>query len=222
MSAAAHGNPLDRAAVAGAPAPAAARRWRRAALPVLLVVAPPASAHLVSTGLGPVYDGIAHFLLSIPTLLPLLALLLCAALAGASTARFGALALPALWTGAGLAALALPLPLAAAEMAPALVLMLAGLLTALDRHWPPATLACLLAATALLLGWSEGTALRALNGAGWMLLGAACTLFVAASIVAGLVLTLSNGQSWRRIVIRVGGSWLGGIGLLLLGWQLRH
>jgi hydrogenase/urease accessory protein HupE len=45
-----------------------------------------AQAHLVTTGLGPVYDGISHFLLSPDDLIPVLALALLAGLRVPSTA----------------------------------------------------------------------------------------------------------------------------------------
>ena len=45
----------------------------------------PAHAHLVTTGLGPVYDGISHVLLSPDDLLPVVAMALLAGLNGRET-----------------------------------------------------------------------------------------------------------------------------------------
>jgi hypothetical protein len=45
----------------------------------LMSCAPQAHAHLVETGLGPVYDGIAHFALTPEDLIPALALAVLAA-----------------------------------------------------------------------------------------------------------------------------------------------
>ncbi|MGH9366853.1 MAG: HupE/UreJ family protein, partial [Thermoanaerobaculia bacterium] len=58
--------------------------WRRALLAAALLLAMPraAYAHLVSTGVGPFYDGAAHFLVSFEELLPVLALSLFAGLRG--------------------------------------------------------------------------------------------------------------------------------------------
>src|SRR5664279_2478816 len=47
----------------------------------------PAEAHLNSTGLGPFYDGLIHFLMSPEDLVPVLALALLAGLRGASYGR---------------------------------------------------------------------------------------------------------------------------------------
>ena len=59
-------------------------RWHRAfaAGSALLLWPWHAEAHLVTTGLGPVYDGIGHLLVTPEDLLPVLALALCARLAG--------------------------------------------------------------------------------------------------------------------------------------------
>ena len=56
-----------------------------AARPVALALAscaPPVHAHLIETGLGPVYDGIAHFALTPEDLIPALALAVLAGLRG--------------------------------------------------------------------------------------------------------------------------------------------
>jgi urease accessory protein len=60
-------------------------------------------AHLNSTGLGPIYDGALHLLLSPEDLVPALALALLAGLRGARYGRVALLALPAAWLAGGLA-----------------------------------------------------------------------------------------------------------------------
>lgn len=50
-------------------------------------------------------------------------------------------------------------------------------------------------------------------------LGVACTIFVVAALIAGAVVSLH--RSWARIVVRVAGSWIAAIGLLMLGWSVR-
>ena len=54
---------------------------------ILLLRAAPAHAHLVTTGLGPVYDGISHLALTPEDLVPTLTVGLLAGLGGA---RYGA------------------------------------------------------------------------------------------------------------------------------------
>ena len=72
----------------------------------LLLVAYPlrAEAHLNTTGLGPVYDGALHFLLSPEDLVPVLALALLAGLRGATPGRRTMFVLPAAWFAGGLLA----------------------------------------------------------------------------------------------------------------------
>ena len=53
----------------------------------LLLIASPAEAHLMSTGLGPIYDGISHFALSPEDLVPSVALALLAGQCGPGTGR---------------------------------------------------------------------------------------------------------------------------------------
>ncbi|HSQ70879.1 MAG TPA: hypothetical protein VLM87_00525, partial [Rubrivivax sp.] len=54
----------------------------------LVFVPATAQAHLVSTGIGPVYDGIAHLFVSVEDLLPVLAIGLLAGLNGAPAGRW--------------------------------------------------------------------------------------------------------------------------------------
>ena len=51
------------------------------------------------------------------------------------------------------------------------------------------------------------------------LLGLLAALFVLVALVAACVVSLH--QPWARMVVRVAGSWLAAIGLLMLGWALR-
>jgi hypothetical protein len=62
----------------------------------------PLEAHLVTTGLGPVYDGIGHLVLSPEDWVPVLALGLFVGLRGDIIARKSLLALPLAWLSAGL------------------------------------------------------------------------------------------------------------------------
>src|SRR3974390_837844 len=62
----------------------------------------PAQAHLNSTGMGPLYDGLMHFLLSPEDFVPVLALALLAGLRGASHGRRALFTLPAAWFLGGL------------------------------------------------------------------------------------------------------------------------
>ena len=60
------------------------------------------SAHLVTTGLGPVYDGIGHLVMTPEDLIPVLALALYAGLRGAAQGRRALFVLPIAWFLGGL------------------------------------------------------------------------------------------------------------------------
>ena len=57
----------------------------------------PAHAHLVTTGLGPLYDGISHLFLSFEDLLPVVAIALLAGLNGRRAGRLALFVVPAAW-----------------------------------------------------------------------------------------------------------------------------
>jgi hypothetical protein len=51
------------------------------------------------------------------------------------------------------------------------------------------------------------------------LAGIVATLFVVVALASALVVALR--APWTRIAVRVAGSWVAAIGLLLLGWSFR-
>ena len=70
-----------------------------------LVAPQTASAHLVTSGIGPFYDGVAHFFVSPEDLAVVIALALFGGLSGRVTAKWLVLTLPVAWllgTGLGL------------------------------------------------------------------------------------------------------------------------
>ena len=57
-------------------------------------------------------------------------------------------------------------------------------------------------------------------GAGILgLLSIMAALFVFVTLVTAFVVALQ--RPWTRVVVRVAGSWIAAIGLLMLGWSLR-
>jgi hypothetical protein len=44
-------------------------------------------------------------------------------------------------------------------------------------------------------------------------------VFVAVTLLSAFVVSLQS--AWARIVVRVSGSWIAAIGLLMLGWLIR-
>jgi urease accessory protein len=172
-----------------------------------------ASAHLVSTGFGPVTDGAWHFALSPEQFLPMAAFALLAGLRGPVHARRVMFILPPAWLIAALAAIALPAGWGPVAMAGAF-LATGGLLAA-DIKLSPAVVAIL----AVILGALCGSAYAPEDSSLLGTLGAAVTIFVLAALVSSAVLPLRGG--WQVIAVRVLGSWTAATGLLLVGWTLH-
>ena len=178
----------------------------------------PAQAHLVTTGLGPVYDGITHLVVSPSDLLMVAALALLAGLGGPARGRQVLAILPLAWLAGGLLGLQgsteIFLPAAMA-----LALLLAGVLVALDLELPRVVVGLLTAILGLFWGVMNGSAL-AEAGAGILgLLGIVVTVMAVMTLVAGLV--VGARAAWARIVFRVAGSWIAAIAILMLGWAIK-
>lgn len=186
----------------------------------LLVLPGPAHAHLVSSGLGPFYDGALHVLLSPGDLLGVLALGLLAGLRGARAGRITVATLPAVWLVAGLAGLHLGLALDA-DLAwlGVVFLLLLGLLVAADARLPPRALGGLAVAYGGLHGLLNGTALGTLGAGMPELLGIVLTSFFLVLLTSAAVVPLRALSA--RVAVRVAGSWIAAVGMLTLGWLAR-
>jgi urease accessory protein len=192
------------------------RRHRAAGLGLALC-APQAQAHLVETGLGPIYDGIAHFALTPEDLIPVLALALLAGLRGAGHARRVIVVLPLAWLLGGLLGAQLALPaLASLDWLPLLAL---GGLVAADLRLPVAATTLIAAAVGLFLGLANGSAMAQAGPGVRGVVGIVGAVFVVTTLAAAAVVAWQQG--WQRIAWRAAGSWIAASGLLLLGWSLR-
>ena len=176
-----------------------------------------AEAHLVTTGLGPVYDGIGHLLLTPEDLVPILALALYAGLKGARAGRLALFVLPAAWVLGGL--LGLRAGAASTAPVPALSFILLGVLVAADLQLPDGAVAVLACGHGHAHGFLNGPALAGSGPGALGLLGIAAVAFVLVALASALVVSLKT--PWTRIAVRVAGSWIAAIGLLVLGWALR-
>ncbi|MBE0627882.1 MAG: HupE/UreJ family protein [Burkholderiales bacterium] len=183
----------------------------------LLLVPGIAHAHLLNTGLGPVYDGISHLFLSVEDLLPVAAMALLAGLNGPVAGRRALFALPAAWLAGGFAGYLVAVAILPTGIT-ALSLLVLGILTAADRRIRPAIVTALAAALGLLHGWLNGAAIATAGREAMELIGIAGAILVVAALVSALVVSLR--LSWARIAVRVAGSWIAATGLLLLGWTL--
>ncbi|QDU72027.1 HupE/UreJ family protein [Mucisphaera calidilacus] len=181
-----------------------------------------AQAHLVSTELGPFYDGVAHVVVTATDLMMLLAMALLAALAGVTAARRASLTLIAGWALGLVGGFLLPgssadllvLPMAAWVG----VMLFMGVLVAGDVRAPAVLLAVAGGVLGLLGGLSNGQAAQA-DGVALTVLGIGVGVGVLSLMLSGLGVWLE--VQGMRILIRIAGSWVAAISLLILGWQFR-
>jgi hydrogenase/urease accessory protein HupE len=180
--------------------------------------AAPAHAHLVETGFGAFYDGIAHVALTPADLLVVLALALLAGQRGAAAARYALFALPLAWLAGGLLGAHWP-EAGALPLATTLSFALAGALVALNAKLRDASVAALALAAGLLHGLANGATMSPGGASALALGGATAAVFCLMAVVAAEVAALP--VAWPRIAVRVGGSWIAAAGLLMLGWLAR-
>jgi len=174
-------------------------------------------AHLVSTGLGPLFDGVGHVVVTVEDLLPVVALALLAGLGGKAYARRVLFTLPLAWLVGGLLGMAtgIALPFAAT----ALSFLVVGGLVAADRPFDERIGTVLAIALGVVHGQMSGVEMNTAGLGLTGLIGTVGALFVLVSLVTGLVVSLQ--REWTRIAVRVAGSWIVAISLLYLGWTVR-
>lgn len=184
----------------------------------LLMSPLPAEAHLNSTGMGPFYDGLMHFLMGPEDLVPVLALALLAGLRGAAFGRRALFTLPVAWFLGGLAGLSAmtlnPHPFIAAAW-----LLLLGGFVAADARLTLSLTTALAALLGLYHGYLNGNGMGQFDTAVIALLGLAFAIFVLIALAAAFVVRLH--AQWERIAVRVAGSWIAASGFLMLGWAVR-
>lgn len=184
----------------------------------LLMWTIPAEAHLNSTGMGPFYDGLMHFLMSPEDIIPVFALALLAGLRGVNYGRRALFVLPIAWLLGALAGLtsfaAQPHPFVAAAW-----FLLLGGLVASDAKLSLRVTTGLAALLGLYHGYLNGTGMGQSLSTVVVLMGLVFAIFVIVALVAAFVVRLR--ASWMRIAVRVAGSWIAASGLLMLGWAVR-
>jgi urease accessory protein len=178
----------------------------------------PAEAHLDATGMGPVYDGLMHFLTSPEDLVPALALALLAGLRGAPYGRRAMFTLPAAWLLGSLVGMAAAAASGGALGASFWFLLLGSLVVA-DAKLSLRSMTALGALLGLVHGYLNGTGMGLSVSSVAAALGLAAAVFVLVVLVAALVVRLR--AYWARLAVRVGGSWIAASGLLMLGWSIR-
>lgn len=196
-----------------------ARRWSAAlAVAAIALLPAPASAHLNTTGLGPVYDGVVHVLTSPEDLLAALALALWAGARGPGHGRWTLFALPSAWLLGGLLGMTTSAT-SGSGVVSAIWLVALGALLAADLELPPRVATVLAVVLGLQRGYVNGSGMEPLTNGLVAMLGIASAVFVVVALAAAFALQLR--AAWARIAVRVIGSWIAASGLLLLGWSTR-
>ena len=178
----------------------------------------PAEAHLNVTGMGPIYDGLMHFLTSPEDMVPALALALLAGLRGAEHGRRALFTLPAAWLLGSLFGLTAAGTSAGVLGAPLWFLVMGGLVVA-DAKLSLRAMTALAALLGLFHGYLNGTGMGISAQTIVATLALAAAVFVLVVLAAALVIQLQ--AHWARIAVRVGGSWIAASGVLMLGWSVR-
>ncbi len=205
------------------------RQWWKAAAALALVLAWPAraDAHLVTTGLGPVYDGIGHWASTPEDILPVVALGVLAGLRGPLTGRWLMFVLPGTWLLGGVAGMLMStVPELSRPVLSGIIsftFLAPGLLALSDLKVPPAVVIGVGAVVGVVHGFLDAGGFRS-EGATTTVgilqfVGMTFELFVLMALLAAWVVSLR--QPWMRVAARVAGSWIAAAGLLLLGWSLR-
>jgi hydrogenase/urease accessory protein HupE len=178
-----------------------------------------AHAHLVSTDLGPFYDGVAHPLVTPEDLLTILGLAFLAAWGGPRAGRRLLVSLSGGWCIGLVAAFGFVQGEWQVPLATAALVLLLGVLGLLRAAVPEGVLATAAGIIGLMRGAMNGSGVGAVDGQWLSVLGIATSVFALVVLLTGLCVFLE--KRGVSIVLRVGASWVAAIGLLMLGWELR-
>ena len=189
----------------------------RTTILIAILAASPAGVHAHSIGknVGDFYWGFLHPIVSLESILPLIALGLLAGQQGQRTARW-MIGFFAVGVVIGpLIALFVGTPEIATWMNLGSFVVLGGLLT-LGRSWPLGLMAGLAALFGLTQGWGNASELPLAKAsflfASGMIAGAILPVLLLAAVAVGV----QERQEWQRIALRIAGSWVAAIGLMVM------
>jgi urease accessory protein len=192
--------------------------WRGAIGPLLaaLAWAPPAAAHTLDNRFGDFYAGVVHPLSALEHAPPFLALALLAGQQGEGAARWLVLAFPlALLVGAVLAATAPPLPAMGILNAASFIVL--GLLLAAALRLPLPVLIALGALFGISHGYENGRAMAPDTAVHLFVLGVATVGGLITALVSAATIDLAEAAAWSRVAVRIAGSWIAAIGIMIIG-----
>ena len=186
----------------------------------LLISAQPARAHLMQTGFGGFYDGLAHLFITPSDLLLVLGLACLAGQNGPAVARTLCAVLPVAWLMGGWIGQGLNEP-ALGSLLTTVGFVAVGVLVALEVPMAAGPLASLAAGCGLLFGVVNGATMAPGSGLSLDLLGTVSGVACVSVLVGGQAIQCRGRASWMRMALRVLGSWIAAAGLLGLGLVLK-
>ncbi|MGD0617129.1 MAG: HupE/UreJ family protein [Bryobacteraceae bacterium] len=172
-----------------------------------------ASAHPIQ-GVGDFYSGVLHPILSLEQLLPIVALGLLAGQQGRDAAVRVMALLPAGMIAGACAGISWAVPTFLAPVNAASIALL-GALVAGAWRLPKFALPALAPMLGVLYGMPDGAEIGGAIEAYRFIPGVGLAGFLIVAYAAGLVRGLK--APWTRIAVRVGGSWVAAIGVMVLG-----
>jgi len=175
-------------------------------------------AHLMETGFGGFYDGIAHLLITPVDLMLVIGLSVLAGQQGPAGGRLLLALLPMSWWLGGMAGQWLRFDTSLTALTTALLIVV-GVLVALARRLKAAVLAVLVVVAGLVFGLANGFTLPVAAGMSLDLLGVVSAVAVLVLLISGQVVVTQ--RSWLRIAQQVAGSWIAAAGVLALGLMLK-
>ena len=165
-------------------------------------------------GVGDFYSGMLHPVVSIEMILPLIALGLFAGQQRRKTAIGVLAAFPtAILVGTFLSFMR-PVPSSIAAVTLAITAAMGGLI-ALSKPLPSAIPIAMALLIGLAIGWSNASEITPQMSPARFVAGLAVAGLLVATYGIGLVRSLK--VEWSQIAVRVAGSWLAAIGILVLG-----
>jgi urease accessory protein len=180
--------------------------------PLFLIFPSSALAHPMK-GVGDFYAGMLHPMISVECVLPIIALSLLAGQQNRRTAIGILLSFPITSVlGAWLGLIEPVSPFVAVINTAAMAVL--GILVALNRSLPLEVSVILSSVLGLTVGWANGGELTSDTSAYRFIPGLAVVGFLLISYGIGLVRSLN--MPWAKTAVRVTGSWIAAIGILVL------
>lgn len=177
-----------------------------------------ADAHLVNTGFGTFYNGVVHLFITPSDMLVTIGLGLLAGLCGAAASRGVIIALPAAWLIGEMSGSIYPTAITLPWLT-TLSFGMVGVLVALNANMSRTVLLVLTCGAGLLHGFVNGATMVAAGTDRLGMLGAVIAVWITITLIAAQVVSLR--AQWSRVMVRVAGSWISAIGLLMFGWLVK-